>query len=244
MHTICWGLPLFLTIIPFTTSNYGTTSDSKQWCILHRRSGSARWLLDFWFYTTFFIELVGCVGLMIYWQITISRLFKDSAMRDVIRRTYDKVYLYPVAMIICWVLNMICIEFETHNSLLSALSMIFAISNGILSALIFMFKSEEAQRRWYRYLFPPKENRFQDIVEPRLDFELDDDEGPELTDYGDPSFASKPSDFTSDDRVSSVGRPSSGRRGSDLSVSPTSTSNPVHSLELQSDSSNTSRSSL
>jgi hypothetical protein len=56
--------------------------------------------------------------------------------------------------------------------------MIFGISNGIFSALIFMFKSEEAQRRWYAYLFPEKQSDFDHNVEPpiRLDFEDDDNE--------------------------------------------------------------------
>lgn len=149
--------------------------------------------MPFWSYLTFFIWLFICVGLMLRWQLTIMHKFRDSSMKDVVRRTYDKVYLYPVAMIGCWVLNIFCDDIAQGNAQLNALSMIVAISDGILCALIFMVKSEEAQRRWWNYLFPPKENSFNDIVEPQLDFEQDEDEMFELTDYGN-SMATKPSD--------------------------------------------------
>jgi hypothetical protein len=207
MHAICWGLPLLLTVIPLSTTDYGSSPNSNQWCLFKDRKHVPRFWTPFWSYTTFFIWLVICVALMLAWQITISYKFRDSSMREVIRRTYDKVYLYPVVMILCWGLNLICDDFDSGKPFLNALSMIFAISDGILSALIFMVKSEEAQRRWYRYFFPPQENAFNDIVEPRLDFELDG-EDVELTDYGTPSFATKFSESTAaGDRSSSTANP-------------------------------------
>ena len=57
--------------------------------------------------------------------------------------------------------------------------MVFGVSNGIIAACIFMFKSEEARKRWKGYLYPPKKNSFDGAVEPqiRLDFENDDYDG-------------------------------------------------------------------
>jgi hypothetical protein len=97
-------------------------------------------------------------------------------MREVIRRTYDKVYLYPVAMIVCWTLNYWCDDLAPSSGKnLNALSMVFGISNGVFAAIIFMVKSEEAQRRWMLFLFPVKQSAFDEAVEPviRLDFEED-----------------------------------------------------------------------
>jgi hypothetical protein len=98
-------------------------------------------------------------------------------MQEIVRRTYDKVYLYPVVMIICWVLNYWCddIHSEDAGKTLNALSMLFGISNGIFSAMIFMFKSEEARRRWKAYFFPPKEANFDDFVEPPIQVDFDED---------------------------------------------------------------------
>lgn len=169
--------------------------------------------MPFWSYTTFFIWLFICSGLMIGWQMVIMHKFRDSSMKEVIRRTYDKVYLYPVSMMSCWLLNVICCNIAQGNPKLNALSMIVGVSNGIFNAIIFMVKSEEAQRRWYNYFHPPKANDFNNIVEPRLDFEIDDEEFVELTDYGNNSiygnsFATKPSDASQLDRDSSmVGNP-------------------------------------
>jgi hypothetical protein len=117
---------------------------------------------------------------MLIWQAIISVKFRNSPMRDVIRRTYDKVYLYPVAMIVCWTLNYWCDDLAPSSGKdLNALSMVFGISNGIFAAIIFMVKSEEAQRRWMLYLFPPKVSDFDKAVEPivRLDFEDDMEQG-------------------------------------------------------------------
>jgi hypothetical protein len=194
MHMVGWGIPLLLTALPLTTTNYGTSPDSNQWCLFKQRGNNPGWLMPFWSYLTFFIWLFLCVGLMITWQIIIMRKFKDSSMKDVIRRTYDKVYLYPVVMIGCWMLNIFCDDIAQGNPKLNALSMVVAISDGVLSALIFMVKSEEAQRRWYNYFFPPKTDNFNEIMEPRLDFEVDDEEAVEITDYGN-SIATKPSDM-------------------------------------------------
>eukprot|EP01032_Pedospumella_encystans_P010173 gene10173-11911_t len=180
MHLIAWGVPALLTLLPLTTTDYGRGDGSLEWCLFTARKGFPLWVMDFWSYITFFIWLFICFGLMIAWQLIIQCKFQQSALQPVISRTYGKVYLYPVAMIFCWVLNLICDHSiggkKSHN--LAALGMLFGISNGILAAFIFMFKSEEAQRRWYTYLFPDKQSEFETNVEPpiRLDFEDDDNE--------------------------------------------------------------------
>lgn len=186
MHLIGWGLPIFLTFIPITTTDYGANESQSQSCIYVRRGDSATWLVPFWSYVTFFFWLFLCLLLMVLWQVIIFFKYRASPLKGVISRTYDKVYLYPIAMCICWSICYWCDLLATHDTpLVDTLSVVFGISNGVLSALIFMFKSEEAQNRWKNYLFPPKRSSFEETVEPtiRLDFENDmedavfDDEG-------------------------------------------------------------------
>jgi len=227
MHAIAWGVPAFLTLIPLTTTNYGRGEDSLEWCLFTQRGSNPGWLMPFWSYTTFFIWLFICFGLMITWQLIIQCKFRDSALQPVIRRTYDKVYLYPCAMILCWSLNIICDDSlgGDKSNKLGALGMIFGISNGILSALIFMFKSEEAQNRWYTYLFPEKQSDFDNNVEPpiRLDFENDDNEEL-MTEY-----TQRMTEYTNrSTNISMVGKLSD-FTGTNYSFA-TSTNNPINSV--------------
>ena len=98
-------------------------------------------------------------------------------MKAVIKRTYDKVYLYPVVMIICWTLNYWCddIHSDEPGKLLPTLGMVFGVSNGIFSALIFMLKSEEARRRWQNFFNPPKQTNLDDFVEIPIQLDFEDD---------------------------------------------------------------------
>lgn len=168
MHAFAWGLPMFLALIPITTNNYGSSNYDTQWCVLTQRGNNWSWLTQFWSYVAFFGWLFVCIALMIAWQVMISYQFRDSPMQAVVRRTYDKVYLYPVVMIVCWVLNYWCDDVRNKDAgeFLNALSMLFGISNGVFSALIFMFKSEEARRRWKLFFNPPKAANYDDFAEP------------------------------------------------------------------------------
>jgi hypothetical protein len=158
IHIICWTLPLFLAFIPLSNTTYGSPNDSSrvQWCLIENDSHSPANASLAWSYAAYFGWLFLCSGLMIYWLIRVRILMRNrtDALSSIVRNTYDKVALYPYAMIGFWALNYICVEFRTFNSeLLTGLSMIFGVSYGTASALIFLIKSEEAQRRWYDIIF-------------------------------------------------------------------------------------------
>ena len=180
MHMIAWGIPLLFTLLPMTTTNYGASDTELQWCILVQRKPNPKWLIYFWSYVTYFGWLLICIAMMIAWNVIIYYKFRNNSMKNIVLRTYDKVYLYPIAMSMCWSLNYWCDDmYGETNRTLNPLSMVFGITNGILAACIFMFKSEEARKRWRSYLNPQKKSSFDDSVEPqiRLDFENDDYDG-------------------------------------------------------------------
>lgn len=188
MHAIAWGLPLVLVMLPLSSIDIGESPSGSQWCIFVRRENNPRWLVRFWSYVSFFAWLFMCSGAMIMWQFIIGVRFRTSPMVAVVRRTYDKVYLYPIAMISCWILNFICDDISGwgNNILFVALSMIFGILNGVCSALIFMVKSEEAQWRWKNYFFKkPSILQLESNVEPpiQVDFEDDRDDITDITDF-------------------------------------------------------------
>jgi hypothetical protein len=155
LHSICWLLPALLACIPLINVSYGNLSGSNvQWCLLVDNSRSPKGAALIWSYVAYFGWLFACCGLMIYWSIRvrIKMCNRSDTLSVIVRSTYDKVAWYPVAMIAFWILNYICIEFSS-SALLSGLSMIFGVSYGTATAIIFLVKSEEAQRRWLDLIF-------------------------------------------------------------------------------------------
>ena len=158
MHAIAWIIPLIISVGPLTVGDVGGAQSTHVWCYYMTRPGIPVWVNTFMSYTGFFGWLFLCCGLMISWQVRISIEFRNSVMQDVIKKTYDKVYLYPIVMMICWSMNYWCTLLNTNADLrVNTLSMIIGVSNGIFSAIIFMVKSEEARKRWYFYYLNPKE---------------------------------------------------------------------------------------
>lgn len=208
MHAIAWGLPLVLVMLPLSSIDIGESPTGSQWCIFVRRGNNPRWLVAFWSYFSFFGWLFACSSLMILWHCIINVRFRSSPMVAVVKRTYDKVYLYPIAMICCWILNFICDDVSAFGNTKSfaALSMIFGISNGILSAIIFVVKSEEARRRWRVYLFKPSITQFENVVEPPIqcDFEDDRDDITDITDFTNTMSISSVSDISMTDMLNPI----------------------------------------
>jgi len=185
MHIICWGIPLICVALPMTSTDYGASDTNLQWCKYVQRRPNPQWLIYFWSYMVYFGPLLVCIAMMITWNVIIYFKFRNNSMKNIVLRTYDKVYMYPVAMGVCWSLSYWCDDlWGEKNRTLNPLSMVFGISNGILAACIFMFKSEEARKRWRGYLYPRKKSSFDDSVEPeiRLDFENDNYDG-ETTEF-------------------------------------------------------------
>ena len=76
---------------------------------------------------------------MFFWSIEIYFRYRKSVLSDPIKQVYRKIVWYPIGMIFCWLFNFILTEVysPSNHPLLTAVSMIFGILNGIFSALIF-----------------------------------------------------------------------------------------------------------
>ncbi len=157
-HILCWGLPLLLAVIPIANFDYGAPSPDYQWCYLTSRGAHPDWAFDFWSYASFFGWFFLCVLLMITWTILVlvRLVYLKSVLSTLVHKTYSKVWLYPVVMVVCWALNYaIIVNFSTNSSAwLVGMSMILGISNGMISAVVFICKSDEARQRWYFYFYP------------------------------------------------------------------------------------------
>ncbi len=155
-HLLCWGLPLIMALVPISTSNYGAPDPDYQWCIWVSRAGTPNWTFAFWTYVSFFGWFFLCVFLMVVWTVLIfiRLVWQKTIMSDVVKKTYSKVWLYPIVMVVCWFLNYSILQFPQEDGpFATGVSMILGILNGVISAIIFLVKSEEARQRWHSYFF-------------------------------------------------------------------------------------------
>eukprot|EP00600_Ochromonadales_sp_CCMP1393_P002657 CAMPEP_0174987122 /NCGR_PEP_ID=MMETSP0004_2-20121128/19356_1 /TAXON_ID=420556 /ORGANISM="Ochromonas sp., Strain CCMP1393" /LENGTH=218 /DNA_ID=CAMNT_0016240115 /DNA_START=107 /DNA_END=760 /DNA_ORIENTATION=- len=115
-------------------------------------------ILELFLFLLLAVFLCCRVQCSVYWK------FRRSGVRDKVKRTYDKLYWYPIVMIVCWTLNYACTDLVARrvDKRVVAVSMIAGIMNGLLTAIIFMIKSEEAKERWAAYFFPQSHPRTAD----------------------------------------------------------------------------------
>jgi hypothetical protein len=152
IHIVCWLLPAAAALLPFANATYG--AGDGQWCIIVNRHNSPASASLFWSYVSYFGWLFFSSALMIYWAIIVSKklYLHSSALTAIVKATYQRVALYPLVMMLCWLLNYVCVEFAQSDGELAGLSVIFGVSYGTASSLIFIIKSDEARRRWYDLL--------------------------------------------------------------------------------------------
>lgn len=155
-HIFCWGFSAALSLLPLVTNRYG--SSSIQWCVIIDRADSPPWTKRFWLYAGYFGWLLVCVILMSFWSylIHLDIASKSEALSVILKKTHDKVRLYPYAMMACWILNYLTFLPNHPSDFVVGTGMIFGECYGIVSAVIFVVKSEETQRRWFDLLFANK----------------------------------------------------------------------------------------
>ena len=162
LHLVCWGIPTVLSALVFSTNTF--SNDGPQWCIISSDGRAPAWTTPFWAYTTFIVWLFVCVIILATLNLQIyRRMYQNekshSTLSIVFRATFDRVYLYPVAMLICWSLNVLTSvasiagrQSPRLDELIFA-GMVMGICYGPSTALIFFVKSAEAQRRWFDLIF-------------------------------------------------------------------------------------------
>ena len=147
---LCWIWPLVLALLPLTTSTYSSLDPDLQWCLIVPRSGYPPAMAIFWGFASFFFWLFVCILLMVYWGVMIQWRYWGSIASHIVRRTYEKVWLYPVALSVCWLFNVACVFIPNDNQtpIFYGLSTIFGLTNGIFNSTIFMWYNSEIMQRW------------------------------------------------------------------------------------------------
>ena len=154
VQSFCWILPIILALLPLTTNSYGTKAPDLQWCLIVPRNDTPAGMTLFWTFVSFGFWLFMCILLMVYWSLVIQWRFWGSISSQIIRRAYEKVWLYPVALSLCWLLNVLCLCVPTvsQNPFLVGFGMVLGLSNGMVNSIIFMRNNVEIMHRWMDFL--------------------------------------------------------------------------------------------
>jgi uncharacterized membrane protein YgcG len=110
VHFLCWGFPLLLTLLPLTTTDYGTFDGEDGWCFLRPRSSSPKWTFRFWLFAAFFAWVYIAItvftifiGYVAYIAASPSGFLQtDSIISSTIHKAINKLIWYPVIILISW----------------------------------------------------------------------------------------------------------------------------------------------
>jgi hypothetical protein len=110
VHLLCWGLPLLLTLLPLTTTDYGTFDGEDGWCFLRPRDGSPKWTFRFWLFAAFFAWVYIAIAIfsifMLYVGYVVASpsgyLQTDSIIARTIRKAINKLIWYPLIILFSW----------------------------------------------------------------------------------------------------------------------------------------------
>lgn len=109
-HLVCWGIPLFLTFIPFVNATYGCEEQETCWCFIVATKHTPSWGVVFWYFTAFFMWLWG--GIIVYsciilYVLAIVWRYDADHRRKIMKKL---LYLtgYPLAIIISWIVVTVC----------------------------------------------------------------------------------------------------------------------------------------
>jgi hypothetical protein len=165
VHAIVWSITAFMTFGPLADGSFGHNglNDGTELCFIRSssRSWEAAWAVIDWSAAVFLCIVVMAV-------LISSVLFQYRAIRnDVVAlkilNLTRSLYVYPLVLAATWGINTmlnLVIMFMVKNGKFSATetnvlrcSLVSAMTNGILLAIVFYAKSHEARYQWKRTLF-------------------------------------------------------------------------------------------
>jgi hypothetical protein len=169
-HIFCWGFPLLLTFLPLTTNKFGILGGEIGWCWLDERSNTPNWTSFFWNVISFYLWIWLAIGvyLLFYFYILyeIKTRYETFSSSENILRTLHKISLYPLSVVMCWLIPCIYDQIDyyasdhtdastTNNLIFSDLSSITPLLQGTLTCLIFVStNSEMILASWKQFSAP------------------------------------------------------------------------------------------
>lgn len=151
MHAICWGIPLFTTLLPLSTANYGNNSETegRSWCFLD--APPTEYIL--WGIFVYVLVVFMCCAFMVFWVWRIYQHLRDELPSTPrVLTAIDSLKYYPIILIVLWIPTFVVICLESldnrHVSSISNYFIVLGTQNGTLVTIVFFWKSKEATNRW------------------------------------------------------------------------------------------------
>lgn len=161
MHLIVWSICTIITVLPLTTSTYGTHADDDYFCWIQpsgRRDTGGRISSDVWSYFTFDYIIFSCFFLMALWCLLIFHKLKikniqTSRVGDSDLNTLKQ---YPIILFITWFPNaFFLLTFSESSKSQMTWSIVDSLSiwQGGLTAIAFFVNSLESRLLWHHLVF-------------------------------------------------------------------------------------------
>eukprot|EP01006_Ploeotia_vitrea_P026309 TRINITY_DN59281_c0_g1_i1.p2 TRINITY_DN59281_c0_g1~~TRINITY_DN59281_c0_g1_i1.p2 ORF type:complete len:284 (-),score=133.68 TRINITY_DN59281_c0_g1_i1:48-899(-) len=145
-HQLCWGVPLVLTILPFTTDSYGRAG---AWCWISTERGGDAAAGTAWRFIQFYLPLWACIGYnsWVYFHVSkklvVLRQSIPESGGDANARSYqmlERVKFYPLVLVLCYLfgtINRIYQIFGNPVFWLAVLHTLGASSQGIGNSIVY-----------------------------------------------------------------------------------------------------------
>lgn len=149
MCLLCFGLPIIVTVLPFSTSTYGCINDEPCWCFIRDTASSPHWAMTVWYIIAFYFWIWLCLLLNI-WLLVYSLVSVQSISQDIykekIRDVLIKLLGYPLVVIVSWacatVFDMILVlnpdYYLLNDDLYFNLSFVLPCFQGFLATCVFL----------------------------------------------------------------------------------------------------------
>lgn len=159
-HVICWGFPLLLSLLPYSTNMYNNPDDESTWCFVAQRSDSPPWGQLFWIFFGFYLWIFLAVAFSVVTMITIFlRLKQMHVVPAVVYSTLKRLIPYPAITLTCWVVNSCLnlyyasenIQFGTGSAAIQDLyvfAMAIATLQGFFNATAFFTLNPSVRYLW------------------------------------------------------------------------------------------------
>lgn len=162
MHFFGWGIPLFTTLIPLSTSTYKREEDDDGFCWLESRGDRYDEWTMFWKGSTFAGIAFACILCMCYWgaRMYVKLRIEKLECSPAVVNAMNTLFIYPFIIVFCWMpeamQNVIYPNLSAHSNLVVGVTSL-AIAQGGFSAIAFFVNSKETRSNWMNLaitLFP------------------------------------------------------------------------------------------
>jgi len=165
-HLICWGFPIFITALIYTSNRIGEPR-GKGWCFVANRSESPSWSLLFWNIMSFYLW-IGLTGItiMIFTLLIHKQLHTAKKARSKLNMnhvgnatqvTVTSIYIYPLVLLFCWCIpcvvdtyGMMMSHTYPHESIIYFLSNTLPLLQGLITTIIFISSTKYIRRLVYQ----------------------------------------------------------------------------------------------